>query len=199
MNLFESYDLAKDTLIKARLKQVANFLAEQNNTTTVVTRKYDSIKVDYSNSPYFKRNKGFWRDIETPLDRITPKEFTVNPLQSDETFMDELKFKYTNRFNNEANHIKKYFENNHWGAISGKGKSQATFDDCKTLSDCQKKIEGLGILKPEYSLNDIKQTIAYNVNAAKESPKIQDLARIWNLNGCTGTLKNNKTQGDKNG
>lgn len=47
MNLFEFYELAKDTLIKERLHQVANFLAEQNDTTSVVTRKYDMIKVNY--------------------------------------------------------------------------------------------------------------------------------------------------------
>jgi hypothetical protein len=196
MNLFEFYELAKDTLIEARLNQVANFLAEQNDTTSAVSRKYNVIKVDYSNSPYFERNKQFWRDIETPLDKITPKEFTLNPLQSDEAFMEELKFEYNNRFNNEGNRIKKFFENNHWGAISGKGKSIATFDGCKTLGDCQKKIEGLGILKPEYSLNDIEQAIAYNVNAVKESLSHQELAKIWNLNGCTGTLKNKETNND---
>lgn len=196
MNLFEFYELAKDTLIEARLHQVANFLAEQNDTTSIVSRKYDAIKVDYSNSPYFKRNKQFWRDIETPLDQITPKEFTVNPLQSDEAFMDKLKFEYTNRFNNKANRIKKFFENNHWGVTSSKGKSSATFDDCKTLGDCQKKIEGLGILKPEYTLNDIEQAIAYKVNAAKESPSLQELIKTWNLNGCTETLKNKETNND---
>ena len=47
MNLFEFYELAKDTLIETRLKQVANFLAEQNDTTSIVTRKYDVIKVNY--------------------------------------------------------------------------------------------------------------------------------------------------------
>lgn len=193
MNLFEFYDLAKDTLIIARLEQVANFLAEQNDTTSVVTREHDLITVNYKNSPYFERNKEFWRDIETPLDRITPKEFTLNPLQSDETFMDELKFEYGNRFNNEGNRIKKFFENRHYGVVSGKGKSIATFGDCKTLGDCQKKIEGLGIIKPEFSLNDIEQAIAYNVNEAIESQSRQKLAKIWNLNGCTGTLKNNET------
>lgn len=106
MNLFEFYELAKDTLIETRLHQVANFLAEQNDTTSIVTRKYDVIKVNYENSPYFKRNKEFWRDIETPLNKITPKEFTLNPLQSDEDFMQELKFKYDNRFNTEGNRIK---------------------------------------------------------------------------------------------
>lgn len=156
MNLFEFYDLAKDTLIKARLKQVANFLAEQNDTTSIVTRKYDVIKVNYENSPYFERNKEFWSDIETPLDRITPKEFIVNPLKSDEDFMDELKFEYNNRFNTDGNRVKKYFGDSPYHAIGGKGKSIATFDDCKTLGDYQKKAEALGILKPEYSLNDIE-------------------------------------------
>ena len=195
MNLFDFYDLAKDTLIEARLHQVANFLAEQNDTTSIVTRKYDVIKVDYKNSPYFERNKEFWRDIETPLERITPKEFTLNPLQSDESFMEELKFEYDNRFNTEGNRIKKYFGDSPYHAISGKGKSIATFDNCKTLGDCQKKLEALGIIKPEYSLNDIEQATAYNVNAVMEPPSIWELAK---LNGCTGTLKNNNTQGDKN-
>lgn len=198
MNLFEFYELAKDTLIKELLHQVANFLAEQNDTTSVVTRKYDMIKVNYENSPYFERNKQFWRDIETPLARITPKEFILNPLKSDETFMEELKFEYDNRFNTEGNRIKKYFGDSPYHAISGKDKSIATFDDCETLGDCQKKLEALGIIKPEYSLNDIEQVIAYNVNAVIESPSHQELAKIWNLNGCTGTLKNNETQGDKN-
>lgn len=205
MNLFEFYKLAKDNLLDARLQQVANFLAEQNDTTSVVSIVHNLIKVDYKNSPYFKRNKDFWRDIETPLDRITPKEFTVNPLKSDEDFMDELKFEYDNRFNTEGNRIKKYFGDSPYHAISGKGKSIATFGDCKTLGDCQKKIEDCqkkieasGIIKPEYSLNDIEQAIDYNVNAAIESLSHQELAKIWNLNGCTGTLKNNETQGDKN-
>lgn len=198
MNLFEFYELAKDTLIETRLKQVANFLAEQNDTTSIVTRKYDVIKVNYENSPYFERNKEFWRDIETPLARITPKEFILNPLKSDETFMEELKFEYDNRFNTEGNRIKKYFGDSPYHAISGKGKSIATFDDCETLGDYKKKAEALGIIKPEYSLNDIEQVIAYNVNAVIESPSHQELAKIWNLNGCTGTLKNNETQGDKN-
>lgn len=198
MNLFEFYELAKDTLIETRLKQVANFLAEQNDTTSIVTRKYDVIKVNYENSPYFERNKEFWRDIETPLARITPKEFILNPLKSDETFMEELKFEYDNCFNTEGNRIKKYFGDSPYHAISGKGKSIATFDDCETLGDYKKKAEALGIIKPEYSLNDIEQVIAYNVNAVIESPSHQELAKIWNLNGCTGTLKNNETQGDKN-
>ena len=198
MNLFEFYELAKDTLIETRLKQVANFLAEQNDTTSIVTRKYDVIKVNYENSPYFERNKEFWRDIEAPLARITPKEFILNPLKSDETFMEELKFEYDNRFNTEGNRIKKYFGDSPYHAISGKGKSIVTFDDCETLGDYKKKAEALGIIKPEYSLNDIEQVIAYNVNAVIESPSHQELAKIWNLNGCTGTLKNNETQGDKN-
>lgn len=205
MNLFEFYELAKDTLIETRLKQVANFLAEQNDTTSIVTRKYDVIKVNYENSPYFERNKEFWRDIEIPLDQITPKEFTLNPLKSDEDFMENLKFEYDNRFNTEGNRIKKYFGDSPYNAISGKGKSIATFGDCKTLGDCQKKIEDCqkkieasGIIKPEYSLNDIEQAIDYNVNAAIESLSHQELAKIWNLNGCTRTLKNNETQGDKN-
>lgn len=200
MNLFEFYELAKDTLIEARLKQVANFLAEQNDTTSIVIRKYDMIKVNYENSPYFERNKQFWRDIETPLDRITPKEFTLNPLQSDETFMDELKFEYGNRFNNEGNRIKKFFENSHHGVVSGKGKSIATFDDCKTLGDCQKKAEALGILKPKYSLNDIEEAIAYNVNAMTDALKTQENLKKWitNAEQTISKLKNNETQGDKN-
>ena len=197
MNLFEFYDLAKDTLIEARLHQVANFLAEQNDTTSIVTRKYDVIKVNYENSPYFKRNKEFWRDIETP---ITPKEFTLNPLQSDETFMDELKFEYNNRFNNEGNRIKKFFENSHHGVVSGKGKSIATFGDCKTLGDCQKKLEALGILKPEDSLSDIEQAIAYHINAAKDTLKTRERINKW-LTKAEQILLNTeniKTQGDKN-
>lgn len=200
MNLFEFYDLAKDTLIEARLHQVANFLAEQNDTTSIVTRKYDVIKVNYENSPYFERNKKFWRDIETPLDRITPKEFTLNPLQSDETFMDELKFEYGNRFNNEGNRIKKFFENSHHGVVSGKGKSIATFDNCKTLGDCQTKLEALGIIKPEYSLNDIEQAIADNIKNHINDPKAKDdfLKLLTNAEQTISKLKNNNLQGDKN-
>lgn len=156
MQPFEFYKLAKDNLLDTRLQQVANFLAERNDTTSVVSIAGNLIKVDYKNSPYFKRNKNFWRDIETPLDQITPKEFTVNPLQDDKTFMQELIFEYNNRFNNKANHIRKYFENTHSGVISGKGKSIATLNNCKTLGDYQKKAETLGILKPEDSLNDIE-------------------------------------------
>lgn len=179
MNLFEFYELAKDTLIKERLHQVANFLAEQNDTTSVVTRKYDMIKVNYENSPYFERNKQFWRDIETPLDRITPKEFTLNPLKSDEDFMENLKFEYDNHFNTEGNRIKKYFGDSPYHAISGKGKSIATLDNCETLGDCQKKAEALGIIKPEYSPNDIEQAIAYHINAAKDTLKTRERIMKW--------------------
>ena len=197
MNLFEFYELAKDTLIETRLHQVANFLAEQNDTTSIVTRKYNVIKVNYENSPYFKQNKEFWRDIETPLDRITPKEFTLNPLQSDEAFMEDLKFEYNNRFNTEGNRIKKYFGDSPYHAISGKGKSIATFGDCKTLGDCQKKAEALGIVKPEYSLNDIEQTIAYNVNAMTDTLKTQENLKKWitNAEQTISKLKNNNTRG----
>lgn len=199
MNLFEFYELAKDTLIKERLHQVANFLAEQNDTTSIVTRERDLIKVDYKNSPYFERNKQFWCDIETPLGRITPKEFTVNPLKSDEDFMDELKFEYDNRFNTEGNRIKKYFGDSPYHAIGGKGKSIATFDDCKTLGDCQKKAEALGILKPKYSLNDIEEAIAYNVNAMTDALKTQENLKKWitNAEQTISKLKNNNSQGDK--
>lgn len=200
MNLFEFYELAKDTLIKERLHQVANFLAEQNDTTSVVTRKYDMIKVNYENSPYFERNKQFWRDIETPLDRITPKEFTLNPLKSDEDFMENLKFEYDNHFNTEGNRIKKYFGDSPYHAISGKGKSIATFDDCETLGDCQKKIKTLGRIKPEYSLNDIEQAIAYNVNEMVDAYKAQENFKKWMTNAeqTISKLKNNEAQGDKN-
>lgn len=200
MNLFEFYELAKDTLIETRLHQVANFLAEQNDTTSIVTRKYDVIKVNYENSPYFKRNKEFWRDIETPLDRITPKEFTLNPLKSDEDFMDKLKFEYGNRFNNEGNRIKKFFENSHHGVVSGKGKSIATFDDCKTLGDCQKKLEALGIIKPEYSPNDIEQIIAYHINDSKDSLKTRERIMKWLVDTEQILLntENIKTRGNKN-
>ena len=200
MNLFEFYELAKDTLIETRLHQVANFLAEQNDTTSIVTRKYDVINVNYENSPYFERNKKFWRDIETPLERITPKEFTLNPLQSDESFMEELKFEYDNRFNTEGNRIKKYFGDSPYHAISGKGKSIATFDNCKTLGDCQKKLEALGIIKSEYSLNDIEHAIAYNVNEMVDAYKAQENLKKWMANAeqTISKLKNNNTQGDKN-
>lgn len=200
MNLFEFYKLAKDTLIKERLHQAANFLAEQNDTTSVVTRKYDMIKVNYENSPYFERNKQFWRDIETPLARITPKEFTLNPLKSDEDFMENLKFEYDNHFNTEGNRIKKYFGDSPYHAISGKGKSIATFDDCETLGDCQKKIKTLGRIKPEYSLNDIEQAIAYHINAAKDSLKTRERIMKWLVDTEQILLntKNIKTRGNKN-
>lgn len=199
MQPFEFYKLAKDNLLDARLQQVANFLAEQNDTTSIVTRKYDMIEVNYENSPYFERNKEFWRDIETPLDQITPKEFTLNPLKSDEDFMENLKFEYDNRFNTEGNRIKKYFGDSPYNAISGKGKSIATFDDCKTLSDCQKKVEALGILKPKYSLNDIEEAIAYNVNAMTDALKTQENLKKWitNAEQTISKLKNNNSQGDK--
>lgn len=200
MNLFKFYELAKDTLIEARLKQVANFLAEQNDTTSIVIRKYDMIKVNYENSPYFKRNKEFWRDIETPLDRIMPKEFTLNPLKSDEDFMDELKFEYGNRFNNEGNRIKKFFENSHHGVVSDKGKSIATFDDCKTLGDCQKKAETLGHIKPENSLNDIEQAIAYHINDSKYLLKTREriMKGLADVEQILLNTENIKTRGNKN-
>lgn len=200
MNLFEFYELAKDTLIEARLHQVANFLAEQNDTASIVTRERDLIKVNYENSPYFERNKQFWRDIETPLDRITPKEFILNPLKSDEDFMENLKFEYDNRFNTEGNRIKKYFGDSPYHAIGGKGKSIATFDDCKTLGDCHKKIEALGIIKPEYSLDDIEQAIAYSVNEMVDAYKAQENFKKWmaNTEQTISKLKNNETRGDKN-
>lgn len=197
MQPFEFYKLAKDTLIKERLHQAANFLAEQNDTTSVVTRKYDMIKVNYENSPYFERNKQFWRDIETPLARITPKEFTLNPLKSDEDFMENLKFEYDNRFNTEGNRIKKYFDDSPYHAISGKGKSTATFDNCKTLGDCQKKAEALGIIKPEYSPNDIEQIIAYHI---KDSLKTRERIMKWLVDTEQILLntENIKTRGNKN-
>lgn len=200
MNLFEFYKLAKDTLIKERLHQAANFLAAQNDTTSVVTRKYDMIKVNYENSPYFERNKQFWRDIETPLARITPKEFTLNPLKSDEDFMENLKFEYDNHFNTEGNRIKKYFGDSPYHAISGKGKSIATFDDCETFDDCQKKIKTLGRIKPEYSLNDIEQAIAYNINAVEDSFKAQERIKKWFVDAeqILPNTENIKTQGEKN-
>lgn len=200
MNLFEFYELAKDTLIKERLHQVANFLAERNDTTSVVTRKYDMIKVNYENSPYFERNKEFWRDIETPLARITPKEFTLNPLQSDETFMEELKFEYDNRFNTEGNRIKKYFGDSPYHAISGKGKSIATFDDCKTLGDYKKKAETLGHIKPRNSLNDIEQTIAYHINDSKYLLKTRERIKkgLADVEQLLLNTENIKTQGEKN-
>lgn len=200
MQPFEFYKLAKDNLLDARLQQVANFLAEQNDTTSVASIVHNLIKVDYKNSPYFKRNKDFWRGIETPLDRITPKEFTVNPLQDDKAFMDALIFEYNNRFNNKANRIRKYFENTHSGVISGKGKSIAALDNCETLGDCQKKAEALGIIKPEYSPNDIEQAIAYHINAAKDSLKTRERIMKWLVDTEQILLntKNIKTRGNKN-
>lgn len=187
MQPFEFYKLAKDTLIEARLHQVANFLAEQNDTTSIVTRERDLIKINYENSPYFERNKEFWRDIETPLARITPKEFTLNPLKSDEGFMENLKFEYDNRFNTEGNRIKKYFGDSPYHAISGKGKSIATFDDCETLGDCKKKAEALGILKLEdslsdiesgkYSLKDFKAIIDYHLTDMNEILKTKEMIK----------------------
>lgn len=159
MNLFEFYELAKDTLIKERLHQVANFLAEQNDTASVVSIVHNLIKVDYKNNPYFNSYK-YWLKPKSPLDQIMSKEFTINPLQDDDAFMQELTFTYNNRFNNESPISKKWADAakrvNRPQAISGKSKSIATFDDCKTLGDYQKKAEALGILKPEYSLNDIE-------------------------------------------
>lgn len=190
MQPFEFYKLAKDNLLDARLQQVANFLAEQNDTTSVVSIVRNLIKVDYKNNPYFKRNKYFLRDIETPLDRITPKEFTVNPLQDDDAFMQELTFTY-NRFNNESPISKKWAKAakrvNRPQAISGKGKSIATFDDCKTLGDCKKKAEALSILKSEYSLNgiesdkyslkDFKEIIDYHLTDMNEILKTKEMIK----------------------
>ena len=191
MQPFEFYKLAKDNLLDARLQQVANFLAEQNDTTSIITRERDLIKVDYKNSPYFERNKQFRRDIETPLDRITPKEFTVNPLQDDKAFMDELTFTYNNQFNNENPISKKWAEAakrvNRHQAISGKGKSIATFDDCKTLGDYKKKADALGILKSEdplndiesdkYSLKDFKEIIDYHLTDMNEILKTKEMIK----------------------
>lgn len=186
MQPFEFYKLAKDNLLDARLQQVANFLVEQNDTTSVVSIAGNLIKVDYKNSPYFKRNKDFWRDIETPLDRIMSKEFTVNPLQDDKAFMQELTFTYNNRFNNESRISKKWADAtkrvNRPQAISGKSKSIATFDDCETLGNCQKKAEALGIIKPEYSLNDIEQVIAYHINDSKDILKTREHIKKWMAN-----------------
>lgn len=199
MQPFEFYKLAKDNLIEARLHQVANFLAEQNDTTSVVSIVRNLIKVDYKNSPYFKRNKNFWRDIETPLDRITPKEFTVNPLQDDDAFMQELMFEYDNRFNNDNPLIKKYFGDSAYHAISGNGKSIATFDDCKTLGDCQKKAEALGIIKPEYSPNDIEQAIAYHINDSKYLLKTREriMKGLADVEQILLNTENIKTRGNK--
>ena len=201
MQPFEFYKLAKDNLLDARLQQVANFLAERNDTTSVVSIAGNLIKVDYKNNPYFNSYK-YWLKPKSPLDKIMSKEFMVNPLQDDEAFMDELKFQYNNRFNHESPISKKWAEAtkrvNRPQVISGKIKPITIFDDCKTLGDCKKKAEALGILKPKYSLNDIEQALAYNINAMKDALSKEDLAFILNLNGCTGTLKNNKSRGNKN-
>ena len=203
MNLFEFYDLAKDTLIEARLHQVANFFAEQNDTTSVVSIVRNLIKVDYKNNPYFNSYK-YWLKPKSPLDQIMSKEFTINPLQDDDAFMQELTFTYNNRFNNESPISKKWADAakrvNRPQAISGKSKSIATFDDCKTLGDYKKKAEALGIIKPEYSLNDIEQAIAYNINTMTDALKTQENLKKWitNAEQTISKLKNNETQGDKN-
>lgn len=153
MQPFEFYKLAKDNLLNTRLQQVANFLAEQNDTTSVVSIVRNLIKVDYKNNPYFNSYK-YWLKPKSPLDQIMSKEFTINPLQDDDAFMQELTFTYNNLFNNESPISKKWAEAakqvNRPQAISGKDKS------IKTLGDCKKKAEALGILKPEDSLNDIE-------------------------------------------
>lgn len=153
MQPFEFYKLAKDNLLNTRLQQVANFLAEQNDTTSVVSIVCNLIKVDYKNNPYFNSYK-YWLKPKSPLDQIMSKEFTINPLQDDDAFMQELTFTYNNRFNNESPISKKWAEAakqvNRPQAISGKDKA------IKTLGDCKKKAEALGILKPEDSLNDIE-------------------------------------------
>lgn len=147
MQPFEFYKLAKDNLLDARLQQVANFLAEQNDKTSVVSIAGNLIKVDYKNNPYFNSYK-YWLKPKSPLDKIMSKEFTINPLQDDDAFMQELTFTYNNRFNNESPISKKWAEAARQSrAISGKG---------KTLGDCKKNAEALGILKPEGSLNDIE-------------------------------------------
>lgn len=190
MNLFEFYELAKDTLIKERLHQVVNFLAEQNETTSVVSIVCNLIKVDYKNNPYFNNYK-YWLKPKSPLDQIMSKEFTINPLQDDDAFMQELTFMYNNRFNDESPISKKWAEAakrvNRPQAISGKGKSIATFADCKTLGDCKKKAEALGILKSEDSLNDIesdkyslkdfKETIDYHLTDMNEILKTKEMIK----------------------
>ena len=202
MNLFEFYELAKDTLIETRLKQVANFLAEQNDTTSVVSIVRNLIKVDYKNNPYFN-SYNYWLKPKSPLDQIMPKEFTVNPLQDDDAFMQELTFTYNNRFNNESRISKKWADATRQSrAISGKGKSIATFDDCKTLGDCKKKAEALGILKPEseYSLNDIEQAIAYHINDSKDLLKTREriMKGLADVEQILLNTKNNKLRGNKN-
>lgn len=190
MNLFEFYKLAKDNLLDARLQQVANFLAEQNDTTSVVSIVRNLIKVDYKNNPYFNSYK-YWLKPKSPLDQIMSKEFTINPLQDDDAFMDELTFTYNNRFNNESPISKKWADAakrvNRPQAISGKSKSIATSDDCKTLGDCKKKAEALGILKPEdslsdiesgkYSLKDFKAIIDYHLTDMNEILKTKEMIK----------------------
>ena len=46
----------------------------------------------------------------------------------------------------------------------------------KTLGDCQKKAEALGIIKPEYSANDIEQIIAYHINDSKTRLKLENVS-----------------------
>lgn len=190
MQPFEFYKLAKDNLLDARLQQVANFLAEQNDTTSVVSIVHNLIKVDYKNNPYFNSYK-YWLKPKSPLDQIMSKEFTINPLQDDDAFMQELTFTYNNRFNNESPISKKWADAakrvNRSQAISGKSKSIATFDDCKTLGDCKKKAEALGILKPEgslsdiesdkYSLKDFKEIIDYHLTDMNEILKTKEMIK----------------------
>lgn len=190
MQPFEFYKLAKDNLLDARLQQVANFLAEQNDTTSVVSIVRNLIKVDYKNNPYFN-SYNYWLKPKSPLDQIMSKEFTINPLQDDDAFMDELTFTYNNRFNNESPISKKWADAakrvNRPQAISGKSKSIATFDDCKTLGDCKKKAEALGILKPEdslsdiesgkYSLKDFKAIIDYHLTDMNEILKTKEMIK----------------------
>lgn len=190
MQPFEFYKLAKDNLLNTRLQQVANFLAEQNDTTSVVSIVRNLIKVDYKNNPYFNSYK-YWLKPKSPLDQIMPKEFTINPLQDDDAFMQELTFTYNNRFNNESPISKKWADAakrvNRPQAISGKSKSIATFDDCKTLGDYKKKAEALGILKPEdslsdiesgkYSLKDFKAIIDYHLTDMNEILKTKEMIK----------------------
>ena len=182
MQPFEFYKLAKDNLLNTRLQQVANFLAEQNDTTSVVSIVRNLIKVDYKNNPYFNSYK-YWLKPKSPLDQILSKEFTINPLQDDDAFMQELTFTYNNRFNNESPISKKWAEAakqvNRPQAISGKDKS------IKTLGDCKKKAEALGILKPEdslsdiesdkYSLKDFKAIIDYHLTDMNEILKTKEM------------------------
>lgn len=203
MQPFEFYKLAKDNLLDARLQQVANFLAEQNDTTSVVSIVSNLIKVDYKNNPYFN-SYNYWLKPKSPLDQIMSKEFTVNPLQDDDAFMQELTFTYNNRFNNESPISKKWADAakqvNRPQAISGKSKSIATFDDCKTLGDYKKKAETLGILKSEYSLNDIEQVIAYHINDSKYLFKTRERIKkgFADVDQLLHNTKNIKTQGEKN-